>query len=159
MKSCTGNFSNRSKNCGSRNFWTEEGNCMFNNRFLNGDVEDEKVVHQFASMQQDSDELICIRNSCHIKVDTTDTQVAISLQVALQLTIALIISISLGSTEEGQSVAQELFKVFDDVQSNKQKIYIDNCKDVEVVTVDTDLTANVQALLEVLGTLTVNLDI
>lgn len=161
MRSCTNtsNFLNSSKNCRSRNFWTEGENRMFNNHFLNDGADVEQDFNQIANMHQESDELIWIRNSCHIKVDTTDTQVAVSLQVGLQLAIALVVSISLGSSEEGHSVAQELFQIFDDVQSNKQKIYIDNSKEVEVITVDTDLTANIQALLAILGTLVVNLDV
>ncbi|MBD8028592.1 spore coat protein [Ureibacillus sp. Re31] len=114
---------------------------------------------QVMLVEQTSDELIWIKDSCNITVDTNDTQAAISLQVGLQLAIALVISISLGDSIEGRAVAQELFQKLDSEQTNKQKVYIDNSKDVTVTTTDTDIAVNIQALLQVLVSLVVKLDV
>lgn len=114
---------------------------------------------QFSFVDQESDELIWIRESCNITVQTTDTQAAVSLQVGLQLAIALVISITIGDTDRGRAVVQDIFQQFNDEQTNRQKIFIDNSKDVNIVTTDTDLTVNVQALLEVLVALVVKLDV
>jgi len=114
---------------------------------------------QIFVMEQDSDEVIWIKDSCNVNVSTTDTQGAVSLQVGLQLAIALVISISLGDSEQGRAVAQEIFQKFDDEQSNKQKIYVENSKDVDIHTTDTDLSVNIQALLDVLLALVVRIDI
>ncbi len=126
------------------------------------DLDDATVAQlfdQISVVEQESDELIWIRNSCNVNVKSTDTQAAISLQVGLQLAIALVISISIADSEEGRAVAQDLFQQLDNEQVNKQKIYIDNSKDVDVVTTDTDLSVNIQALLQVLISLVVKLDI
>ncbi|WP_421378959.1 spore coat protein [Bacillus salacetis] len=114
---------------------------------------------QISLNDQESDELIWIRNSCNVCVQTTDTQAAVSLQVGLQLAIALVVSITVGDSDKGKAVAQEIFQKFDSEQTNYQKIYIDNSKDVNVTTTDTDLAVNIQALLQVLVALVVKLDV
>ncbi|RIW35135.1 spore coat protein [Bacillus salacetis] len=114
---------------------------------------------QVSLNDQDSDELIWIKDSCNISVQTTDTQAAVSLQVGLQLAIALVVSITIGDSEKGKYIAQELFQKFDAEQTNYQKIYIDNSKDVNVTTTDTDLAVNIQALLQILVALVVKLDV
>ncbi|WP_231584176.1 spore coat protein [Domibacillus indicus] len=114
---------------------------------------------QASIIDQESDELVWIKDSCNIDVQSTDTQAAVSLQVGLQLAIALVISITIGDSDEGQTVAQDLFQYLDADQTNKQRILIDNSKDVTVTTTDTDLSVNIQALLEVLVALVVRLDV
>lgn len=114
---------------------------------------------QFSSVEQESDELIWIKDSCNVTVQTTDTQAAVSLQVGLQLAIALVISIAIGDSIQGQTVSQELFQQFNDEQTNKQKIYVDNSKDVNIVTTDTDLSVNIEAMLQILLALVARLDI
>ncbi len=114
---------------------------------------------QVSILDQESDECIWIKDSCNITVKSHDTQAAVSLQVGLQLAIALVLSISLGDSDQGRAIAQEMFQKFDDTQTNVQKIYIENSKDCEIVTTDTDLSVNIQALLEVLVTLVARLDI
>lgn len=109
--------------------------------------------------EQDSDELIWIKDSCNIKVHTTDTQAAVSLQVALQLAIALVISVTVGDSDQGQFIAQQLTQELATEQTNTQKIIITNSKDVNVTTTDTDLAVNVQALLQVLVALVAELDL
>lgn len=121
------------------------------------DVEQEAVQLEYT--EQDSNELIWVKDSCNIKVHTTDTQAAVSLQVALQLAIALVISVTIGDSEQGQYVAQQLTQEISTEQTNTQKIIINNSKDVNVTTTDTDISVNVQALLQVLVALVAELDI
>lgn len=116
-------------------------------------------ANQFAAMEQDSDELIYIKESCNICVHTTATQASASLQIALQLAIALVLRITIFDNDKGNSIAQDLLQYFDSEQSNKQKIVIENSKDINVKTSDTDIAVNINALLEVLLSLVVKLDI
>jgi spore coat protein X len=114
---------------------------------------------QFSSTSQESNELIFIKDSCNIDVHTTVTHAAVSLQVGLQLAIALVIRITIGDSDNGKNVAQDLLQHFDSEQSNKQKIVIENSKDVKIITTVTDVAVNIQALLQVLVTLVAKLDI
>lgn len=63
---------------------------------------------QLSSVDQSSDEIIWIKDSCNISVQTTDTQASVSLQVGLQLAIALVVSIVIGDSDKGQAVAQDI---------------------------------------------------
>ena len=104
-----------------------------NKRQENNDQHDDSEVLQEgiqkSVIEQESDELVWIRNSCNVDVQTTDTQAAVSLQVGLQLAVALVISIAIGDSDEGQTVTQDLFQQFDTEQTNKQKILVENSKD------------------------------
>jgi spore coat protein X len=140
----------------------EEKKKSSKNHSNTGDNHKADVVQeaaQFAGTSQESDELIFIKDSCNICVQTTDTQAAVSLQVGLQLAIALVIRISILDSDNGQNVVQDLLQHFDSEQSNKQKIIIENSKDINVITTDTDVAVNIQALLQVLVTLVAKLDI
>lgn len=55
-------------------------------------------------MDQESDELIWIKDSCDIVVHTTDNQVAVALQVA----IAVVIRITIGNNDIANSVIEDL---------------------------------------------------
>lgn len=114
---------------------------------------------QFSFMDQESAELIWVKESCNIKVNTTDTQVGISLQAALQLAISVVLNITIGDSNRSDSVSQELFQYFDSAQRNKQKIYIYNTKDANVTTTDTDLAVNLQVMLQVLIAILIMVDI
>ncbi|MBO1515193.1 spore coat protein [Metabacillus bambusae] len=114
---------------------------------------------QFSFSEQDSDEIIFIKDSCHIDVHTTDTQASVSLQVGLQLAIALIVSVTVGDTDRSRIVTQDIFQKVLAQQTNQQKLIIDNSKDVSITTTDTDISLNIQALLQVLIALVVRLDV
>ncbi|MCM3308590.1 spore coat protein [Priestia megaterium] len=77
-------------------------------------------------MDQESDELIWIKDSCDIVVHTTDNQVAVALQVALQVAITVVIRITIGDSDEGDSVFQELLQL----SEIGQTIFIENSKDI-----------------------------
>ncbi|WP_067726346.1 spore coat protein [Oceanobacillus damuensis] len=114
---------------------------------------------EYAFMDQESAELIWVKESCDIVINTTDTQAGVSLQAGLQLAIALVLRITIGDTDRSEAVSQELMQQFDMTQSNKQKIYIYNTKDANITTTDTDLAINIQVLLQLLVALTVIVDI
>ncbi|MFC7686886.1 spore coat protein [Ureibacillus sp. GCM10028918] len=137
----------------------ETGMMMPKRRNWSEDAFVDQEYDQIFKMEQESNEVIWIKDSCNVDVKTTDTQGAVSLQVGLQLAIALVISISIGDSEQGRAVAQEVFQKFDDEQSNRQRIYVDNSKDVHIHTTDTDLSVSIQALLQVLLTLVVKIDV
>ncbi|MFA1822874.1 spore coat protein [Virgibacillus oceani] len=123
---------------------------------------DETVLQdgdQVSTLDQESTELIWVKESCNIEVNSTDTQVAASLQAGLELAIALVINITIGSSEEADGVSQELLQHVSTKQKNKQKIFIYNTKDANVTTTDTDVAINIQALLQVLVALVVMIDI
>lgn len=130
--------------------------------FFDSDESDARVTQegdQYAFMEQESAELIWVKESCNIEVNTTDTQVGISLQAALQLAIAVVINITIADSNRSKDVAQELLQYFDSSQMNKQKIYIYNTKDAKVTTTDTDLAVNLQVMLQVLVAILIMVDI
>ena len=118
-----------------------------------------QAADQFSQIDQESDELIFIKNSYNCCVKSTDTQAAVSLQVGLQLAIALVLRITIFDSNKGAAVSEELLQAFTSQQSNTQKIIIENSKDVKVTTTDTDLSVNIQALLQVLLALVATLDV
>jgi spore coat protein X len=115
---------------------------------------DQKIV-----TKQQSFEWIIIKDSECVDVHTTDTQAAISLQVGLQAAIAAVISISIGDSERGNAVVNDIKQVIKTKQKNTQKTIIEGSKHVEVRTTDTDIAVNIQALLQILVTLVAKLDI
>src|SRR5690625_424159 len=65
---------------------------------------------QEAEIDQSSNEVIIIRDSCDINVETTDTQIAASLQAALQVAIAVVINITIADSSRAETVTQELLQ-------------------------------------------------
>ena len=131
-----------------------------NNNFSNNnDAFVLQDASQYSFMDQESAELIWVKESCNITVTSTDTQAAVSLQAGLQLAIALVINISIADSSQRDAVAQEMMQQFSLSQTNKQKIFIYNTKDAVVTTQDTDLAINIQALLQVLLALVLLIDI
>ena len=118
-----------------------------------------QAAEHFSQIDQESDELIFIKNSYNCCVESTDTQAAVSLQVGLQLAIALVLRITIFDSNKGAAVSEELLQAFTSQQSNTQKVIIENSKDVKVKTTDTDLSVNIQALFQVLVTLVATLDV
>ena len=112
-----------------------------------------------SDIDQSSNELIVIRDSCNISVSTTDTQIAVSLQAALQVAIAIVIHISIADASKAERVTAELMERAQIRQTNRQKLIIVNSRDVEVTTVDTDVAVSLQLLLQILLALIVQLEI
>ena len=161
-KRCIHENMDAAKNCKRCNNSHSEKGLQEDKHWHDDHFNDEAVFQdgdQVSSVDQSSDEVIWIKDSCNISVQTTDTQASVSLQVGLQLAIALVVSIVIGNSEQGETVAQDIFQQFNNEQTNRQRIYIDNSNDVNIVTTDTDLAVNIQALLQVLVSLVVKLDV
>jgi len=123
------------------------------------DAEVTQEADQKAVTKQQSYEWIIIKDSECVDVHTTDTQAAISLQLGLQAAIAAVISITIGDSERGNAVVNEIKQVIKTKQKNTQKTVIEGSKHVEVRTTDTDIAVNIQALLQILVALVAKLDI
>ena len=116
-------------------------------------------AEQIADIDQSSHELIVIRDSCDVTVETTDTQVAVSLQAALQVAIAIVVNITIADSSRAEKVTQELLEKAQIRQSNRQKLIIINSRSVDVTTTDTDVAISLQLLLQILVALVAQLDI
>jgi spore coat protein X len=110
-------------------------------------------------MEQESAELIWVRESCDITINSTDTQVGLSLQAALQLAIVIVINITIADSNRSEAVSADLMQFVGTEQTNKQKIFIYNTKDANVTTTDTDLAVNLQVLLQILIAILIMVDI
>lgn len=119
----------------------------------------EQEATQVIDTEQFSSEVIIIKDSCDVDVKTTDTQIAVSLQVALQVAIALVINLTIADSSRAEQVTQQLLQQADTKQINKQKLVIENSRDVKVTTTDTDVAISLQVLLQILIALVVNIDI
>jgi len=119
----------------------------------------EQDADQDIDTLQYSGELIVIRDSENVNVQTTDTQAAVNLQVALQVAIALVIQISIADSTRAEQVTQSLLQQLDVKQVNRQKIIIDNSRDVSIITTDTDVSVNIQALLQALLAIVAKIDV
>ncbi|MFZ3587683.1 spore coat protein [Bacillus sp. DJP31] len=119
----------------------------------------EQAAEQVNISKQKSRELIVIRDSEDVEVQTTDTQAAVSLQLALQAALVAVISITIGDTDRSRAVVQELDQLVKTKQSNFQKTIVENSRCVRVTTTDTDVAVNVQALLQILVAVVVKLDV
>nr|WP_308346208.1 carboxypeptidase regulatory-like domain-containing protein [Priestia aryabhattai] len=99
-----------------------------------------------------------IKNSHNIKIQLSDNQSANSLQLSLHLAIALILNIISDTTDSDDLVIQKSIQQ-SIIKADKQSIVIENSRDITIITNDTDLTANIQLLLQVLVALLVQIDI
>lgn len=106
-----------------------------------------------------SEEYIIIKDSCDVTVTTTDTKAAVNLQASLQAAIALIVNIAVASSDEAESITQELLQSSKIKQANYQKTVIENSRNIDVTTTDTQIGANIQILLQILLALLVQLEI
>lgn len=119
----------------------------------------ETEADQLSKIAQLSSEVIVIKDSCDIDVQTTETQVAVSLQVAIQVAIALVINITIADSARAEQISTELLQASAIKQANRQKLVIENSRDVNVTTTDTDVALSIQLLVQILVALVVSLDI
>ncbi|MED4235885.1 carboxypeptidase-like regulatory domain-containing protein [Priestia megaterium] len=99
-----------------------------------------------------------IKNSHNIKIQLSDNQSPNSLQLSLHLAIALILNIISDTTNSDDLVIQKSIQQ-SIIKADKQSIVIENSRDITIITNDTDLTSNIQLLLQVLVALLVQIDI
>ncbi|WP_054709231.1 spore coat protein [Bacillus sp. JCM 19041] len=108
---------------------------------------------------QISEEVIYIKDSCDVDVQSTDTKAAINLQVAIQAAIAIIIRISLAGNDNAEDITQEILQSSKIKQVTRQKTIVDNSRKVKVSTTDTQVAVNIQIQIAILLALLVELDI
>ncbi len=116
-------------------------------------------ANQISDIDQSSHEVIIIRDSCDITVETTDTQIAASLQGALQVAIAVVVNITIADNSRAEKVTQELLEMSQIRQTNRQRLEIINSRTVDVQTTDTDVAISLQVMLQILVALFAQLDI
>lgn len=133
--------------------WSALDDCKDKNEGITQDAE------QFSKTSQSSEEFILIKDSCNIDVKTTDTQIAVSLQAAIQVAIALVINLTIADSDRAEQVTQQLLQSSVIKQANKQKLIIENSRDVNVTTTDTDVAISLQVLIQILLALIVQIDI
>ncbi|WP_280771430.1 spore coat protein [Salipaludibacillus daqingensis] len=122
-------------------------------------TDDTQAADQVNKTVQTSEEYIFIKDSCDITVSTTDTKAAVSLQAALQAAIALVINISIADSSKAEKVTQDLLQTAKTKQMTFQKTVVENSRNVDVKTTDTQVSVNIQILLQLLLALIVRLDI
>ena len=142
-------------NSNTKNKWSAL-DCESRHPLSNDDTQHADQINKTLQL---SEEYIFIKDSCDVTVTTTDTKAAVNLQASLQAAISLVISISIGSSEEAEQITQELLQSSKVRQVNYQKTVIENSRNVNVTTTDTQIAVNIQILLQILLALLVKLDI
>lgn len=125
----------------------------------NDDTQIDQEAKQDNSQIQLSEELIYIKDSCNVKITSTDVKAALSLQAALQAAIAVIVSISIADADNAERITQELIQSSNVKQITRQKTIVENSRDIDVVTTDAQIALNIQLLLQLLLALIVEIDI
>jgi len=148
-----------SKSCQSTNNDSYQEVLDVNNIFIENNETGSQGSNQVNETEQISSEAIIIRDSCEIEVSSTDTQVAASLQVAIQAAIALVINLTIADSDQAEKITQQLLQESDIKQLNKQNLVIENSRNVNITTTDTDVAVSLQALLQVLVALVADIDI
>ena len=122
-----------------------------------GDIEQDAA--QVKKEIQVSEELIYVKDSCDVEIESTDTKAAIGIQVAIQAAIALIIRISLAGNDNVEDITQEILQASKTKQITRQKTIVDNSRNVQVSTTDTQVAVNIQIQIAILLAIIVELDI
>ncbi|MTH53210.1 hypothetical protein GKZ89_07270 [Bacillus mangrovi] len=136
---------------------TENSNRLGN--FCDRDGEVDQNADQVSKTAQLSSETIIIKDSCDIEVTTTETQIGVSLQAAIQVAIALVINLTIADSARAEMVTQDLLQKATITQANAQKLVIENSRNVNVKTTDTDIAVSLQLLIQILLALVVSIDI
>lgn len=115
--------------------------------------DDEDVLQDFDQVsvtKQTSEEVIIVRDSCDINVSSVDAQVAASIQAAVQTAIITITNISIADGDLADRVTQDLLQAASHKQTNRQKLVIENSRNVTVSTIDADISIAIQTLTQTL---------
>ncbi|WP_026690997.1 spore coat protein [Alteribacter aurantiacus] len=145
-------FSNKHDGCG----WNALSGAKHPLHGCESDSND--TTFQNKSLQL-SEELIIVRNSCDVNVTTTDTKAAINLQAALQAAIVILISISIADSDRAESITSDLMQSVKSKQISYQKVIVEDSKDVNITSTDTQLLINIQLLIQLLILVSAQLNI
>ncbi|WP_051286986.1 spore coat protein [Paenibacillus taiwanensis] len=122
-----------------------------------GDINQE--ADQISSTWQGSEELIFIQDSCGVTVESTDTKITATLQIALQAAIAIVIDLTIADGDRAKAVTQELLQKVQVKQQTYQRTIVKRSANVNVSTTSTDVSLNIQALLQILLALVIKIDV
>jgi spore coat protein X len=121
------------------------------------------TVDQFAAQLDETNqgiyECLVIKDSVNVNVSRTATQASLNVQAALQLALTLVLSMSIDSSETADKVSEELLEATYVHQNRISTINVENSANINVISTSTDISANVQLLLQVLLALVAKLDI
>ncbi|EAR65656.1 hypothetical protein B14911_05354 [Bacillus sp. NRRL B-14911] len=120
---------------------------------------DVKDVVQGTNMGQYSKESIVLKNCLNVEVNSSETQVAASLQAALVVAIVIVINISIADGGQAERITEDLLQFTQINQSNRQSVYIENAKDCTVNLEDTQVALTLNLLIQVLLALVIELEI
>ncbi|MBR0614200.1 MULTISPECIES: spore coat protein [Bacillus] len=128
--------------------------CNYERKALCDDYYDDEDIlqdlDQVSFTKQTSEEVIIVRDSCDINVSSVDAQVAASIQVAIQTAIITITNISIADGDLADRVTQDLLQAATHKQTNRQKLVIENSRNVTVSTIDADISIAIQTLTQTL---------
>ncbi|QUG41552.1 spore coat protein [Psychrobacillus sp. INOP01] len=136
--------------------WRALDHCDNSNHNDSDVLQDGKQV---VSTKQQSFERIIVKDSEGVEIRSTDTQAAISLQLGIQAAIAAVISVTIGDSDQGRAVTQDLNQFIKTKQRNAQTTIVEGSRNISVTTTDTDLAVNIQALLQILVAIVAKLDV
>lgn len=109
--------------------------------------------------KQYSEEWIIIKDSEDVNVTTTDIQAAVSLQIGIEAALALVLRLSIADSNQAEDVLQDFSQVTRMRQSNRQKTIVEKSKNIDIITLDTDIAVNLQLLVQLLLAIIATLDI
>nr|MDH3163067.1 spore coat protein [Bacillus licheniformis] len=112
------------------------------NGFIDSDLD------QLHLNKQLSDETIIIKDSCDVQVSTEDTQTLASVMTVAQTLAVTIILAIIDDPDLAELVTTDLLQVTANKQTNRQKLVIDNSRNVHVTTEDTDTAIIVSTFVQ-----------
>ncbi|MGV4320819.1 spore coat protein [Bacillus sp. PK3-037] len=123
----------------------------FNDAFVDQDVIQAHLNRQI------SEEMIVIRDSCDVNVQSVDQQALTSVFVSINALVVIVTLAVITDETLAELVAQDLLQLTESKQLNRQKILIDNSRCVNVTTLDQDaatlVTVLINALVAIFGVL------
>lgn len=123
----------------------------FNDAFVDQDVIQAHLNRQI------SEEMIVIRDSCDVNVQSIDQQALTSVFVSINALVVVVVLAVITDETLAELVAQDLLQLTESKQLNRQKILIDNSRCVNVTTLDQDaatlVTVLINALVAIFGVL------
>ncbi|MCY8453848.1 spore coat protein [Bacillus spizizenii] len=135
-----------------------DGCCNLKGFGFNGnDAFVDQDVLQAHLNKQISEEMIVIRDSCDVNVQSVDTQAVTSVFVAINALVVVVTLAVITDETLAELVAQDLLQLTENKQINRQKILIDNSRCVNVSTLDQDTATLVTVLVNALTAIFVTL--
>jgi spore coat protein X len=120
---------------------------------------EQQEADQVDVMKQTSEEWIIIKDSEEVHVTTTDTQTAVSLQVGIEAALMIVLRLAIASEDQVEDIMQDFNQISRIRQRNRQKTIVEQSKDVNITTTDTDIAINLQLLIQILLGVILSLEI